>query len=341
MAPRFAAALDRAADSAQPISVLLELTYACSWRCVFCYNARHHDVARLSGEEWIGVLDELRELGTLWVTLTGGDPIAHPEFLRIAQAAREKAFGLRVFTNGALVDGAMARRIADLNPLSVELSIHGATAAVHDRATGREGSFVAMTTAMDLLLRSGARVVLKTPVTVMNEDSVDDIVTFAARQEVELRLDVTLSPRDGDDLSPLGYRATPAGSERVLSRLHAAGELLAVRRVPGGTNCGLGQSTMAIDPEGNVYPCIQWREETLGNVRKQRLGGIWRQSPLREHLTELSRTANDRLVEAGAPLSAFRFCPALAKQETGDPTKASEAHWELARAMVRVLESEP
>lgn len=336
-APRFAAALDRAALSAQPISALLELTYTCSWRCAFCYNARHHDIARLSGDEWIGVLGELRDLGTLWVTLTGGDPLAHPEFLRIAEAARERAFGLRVFTNGALVDGVLARRIAELNPLSVELSIHGASAEVHDRATGSEGSFVEMETAMRLLLQNGARVVLKTAVTSMNENSVDEIVTFAARHGVELRLDVTISPRDGGDLSPLAYRATPPAAERVLARLRDAGELHAARRAPGEVNCGIGQSTLAIDPEGNVYPCIQWRDASLGNVRDLQLGAMWRRSPLREHLVEVSRAVNDDLIEAGTPLSAFRFCPALAKLETGDPAKASEAHIALARAAARVL----
>jgi MoaA/NifB/PqqE/SkfB family radical SAM enzyme len=318
------------------VSVCLELTYACSWRCVFCYNARHHDAARLSGEEWFGVLDELRGLGTLWVALTGGDPVAHPDFLRIAQAARDRAFGLRVFTNGALVDGTMARRIARLKPLSVELSLHGATAKTHDRATRRAGSFVSMRTAMEHLLRSGARVVLKTPVTRINEGSIEDLLGFAERHGAEIRFDPTLSPRDGGDPSPLRFRATPAGTERVLSRLHSVGQLRAVRRVPGGTNCGLGQSTMAIDPEGNVYPCLQWREQALGNVREARLGEIWRRSPVRERVTGISRAANDALLEAGAPLSTFRFCPALAMQETGDPTRASEAHLELARAAARV-----
>jgi len=332
---RFAAALDRAAAAAQPISVHLELTYACRWRCVFCYNARHHDLAGLSGDDWIGTLDELRSLGTLWVTLTGGDPVEHPEFLRIAQAARDRAFGLRIFTNGALVDVSMAGSIARLNPLSVELSIHGATATTHDLATRRAGSFAELTTAVEHLVGSGVRVVLKTPVTRLNEDTIDDIAAFAARHDVELRLDVTLSPRDDGNPSPLGYRTSSSGAERVYARLRAAGELRPLERAPGAPTCGLGQSTMAIDPEGNVYPCIQWRGESLGNVREQALGDLWRRSPVREQVVRISRAANDRLLESGAPLSEFRFCPGLARLETGDPTKASDSHLEQARAAAR------
>ena len=81
-----------AIERAQPLAASLELTYRCNWRCVFCYNPRHHDQRGLSGAEWIGVLDELRALGTLYVSLTGGEPLTHPEFFAIARGVRERAF---------------------------------------------------------------------------------------------------------------------------------------------------------------------------------------------------------------------------------------------------------
>ena len=49
-----------ALERAQPLAASLELTYRCNWRCVFCYNPRHHDRRGLSGAEWLGVLDGLR-----------------------------------------------------------------------------------------------------------------------------------------------------------------------------------------------------------------------------------------------------------------------------------------
>ena len=74
---------ERALRRAQPLSALLELTYACNWRCVFCYNPRHHDKRRLDGDEWRVVIDDLRELGTLNVTLTGGEPLTHPQAFEV------------------------------------------------------------------------------------------------------------------------------------------------------------------------------------------------------------------------------------------------------------------
>src|SRR6266545_3605449 len=131
----------KALAAAQPLTVHLELTYRCNWRCVFCYNPRHFDRAALSADEWIAVLDDLRVLGTLNITFTGGEPMAHPEIFRILRAARERAFVVRLFTNATLIDDAAADELAALNLLAVEISIHGATAEVHDQATARTGSF--------------------------------------------------------------------------------------------------------------------------------------------------------------------------------------------------------
>ena len=52
----------RAMKAAQPLTVHLELTYKCNWRCVFCYNPRHSDIKPLDLAGWMDVLDGLREL---------------------------------------------------------------------------------------------------------------------------------------------------------------------------------------------------------------------------------------------------------------------------------------
>src|SRR4030095_13084208 len=133
----------------------LELTYRCNWRCVFCYNPRHGDLQPLSVADWTDVLDDLRALGTLAVVLTGGEPLAHPEFLAIARAARTRGFAVRLFTNGSLVTDAMADELAALDLVSIEMSLHGATPETHDRTTARPGSFTALLEGVDRLKARG------------------------------------------------------------------------------------------------------------------------------------------------------------------------------------------
>jgi len=314
------ARLKRAAlQRAQPLSASLELTYRCNWRCVFCYNPRRHDRRALSFDEWCGVLDDLRVLGALYVALTGGEPLAHPEFLAIARAARERAFALRILTNGTLVTALLADEIAALRPLAVELSLHGATAQTHDRATATPGSFDAMLRGLDRLLGRGVGVVLKTPLTCLNESEVAGMRRLAGERGVPWRVDPVLTPRDDGDAGPLAYRARADATERIFRELAELGQLPNEERAEGGTNCGLGRTTVAVDPEGDVFPCLQWRRAPLGNVRDTRLREMWAGSAERLRAADVARAANDLLLQAGGALASFPFCPALALQHTGDP----------------------
>lgn len=330
----------RAMWLAQPLSILLELTYSCNWRCVFCYNPRHFDRRRLSAAEWDVVLGDLRALGALTVTLTGGEPLTHPEFLEIAKAVRSRAFALRVFTNGSLIDDRMARELAGLNPLAVEMSLHGACAETHDKTTARPGSFDALLSAVDRLKRHGLRLLLKTPLTRLNETELDGIFELARRLDVPLRVDPTLTPRDDGDSAPLNYRASSAAVARLMRMMYPSGPR-AMERKLGDLNCGLGRVTMAIDPEGNVFPCVQWRQTSLGNVRQTRLRDLWQASPVREEAAEISRRANDKLVELGGAVSQFPYCPALSHLLTGNALVPDEGFISRAITAARLRQATP
>ncbi len=335
-APGWLRLKSRALRLAQPLSAHLELTYRCNWRCVFCYNPRHHDLRGLSGPEWIAVLEDLRALGTLSVALTGGEALTHPDFLEIARAARERHLALRIFTNGALVTEAMADALAALDPMGVELSLHGASAETHDRATGRPGSFAALLLGLTRLQRRGLPLLLKTPLTCMNEHELDAIIRLVDRLDVPHKVDATLTPRDDGDAGPLQYRASPEGVERMYRRLAERGRLPSVERPAGAVNCGLGRITVAVDPEGNVYPCLQWKRTSLGNVRQTPLRELWGLSPAREEAAGVALAANVALMGMGEALARFPFCPALAFQRTGDPLRPDALHTLQAEIVQRI-----
>jgi MoaA/NifB/PqqE/SkfB family radical SAM enzyme len=270
------------------------------------------------------------------VALTGGEPLTHPDFLAVARGVRERAFALRILTNGALVTDALAAEIAALRPLAVELSLHGADAGTHDRATATPGSFDSLLRGLDRLVARGVGVVLKTPLTHLNEAGMDGMRRIAEERGVPWRIDPVLTPRDDGDPGPLAFRASAAAVERTFRELKALGQLPHEERVAGGTNCGLGRTTIAVDPEGNVFPCLQWRRAPLGNVRETALRAMWAGSGERLAAATVAREANDRMVEAGSALASFPFCPALALQRTGNPLLPDESHRAQAEAAERV-----
>src|SRR5437867_1945742 len=57
---------------------------------------------------------------------------------------------------------------------------------------------------------------------------------------------------------------------------------------PGEAACGTGRSALAIDPYGNIYPCVQWRRKA-GNIKELKsLKEMWHTSPV---LIEVRKTA--------------------------------------------------
>src|SRR5262249_5683728 len=118
---------------------------------------------------------------------------------------------------------------------------------------------------------------------------------------------------------------------RLFRRLATVGKLPGVDRANDGVNCGLGRVTLAVDPEGNVYPCLQWRTTSLGNVRETPLRELWRSSPVRAEAAAVAPVAPGRPRAAGGPVSRFPLAPAIAAQRTGGAVVPAADH--VARAL--------
>ncbi|RLE25431.1 MAG: hypothetical protein DRJ65_07780 [Acidobacteria bacterium] len=322
----------RALEERIPLAVHLELTHECSLRCPFCYNHSSENTTPLNLSEWESVLDDLRSIGTLLVTLTGGDPLKHPDFLEIAQAARHRHLAVKIFTNGMLIDRPMADAIASLPPLQVELSIHGAGPEIHDRTTGVDGSYSTLRRAIDLLRERNIEVALRMPLSTINQSEFVRVIEHSRKEAIPLLVDPMITVKDNRDRAPLRFQADGEAVRSLFGLLAETGDVPTTDRRLGDINCGLGSITLAVDPAGWVFPCLQWRHSSMGNIREQGLKTIWEESPVRSEATDVARKANDHLVGLGGSPASYPFCPAEAILREGDPIRPSRQFFELAAA---------
>lgn len=308
-----------------PLIAYLELTHRCRWNCTFCCNRNPRGAEELTVDEWFKVLGDLRRLGCLYLTLTGGDPLMHPAFTDVARQARHLGMAVRVFTNGGLIDEAMADILADLPCLDVQLSIHGATAASHDAVTRVPGSFQHLSSAIDRLAARDVPIVLKSPLTIHNENELSEILALAENRGLPLRVDPCITARDDGGIEPLRWRASDGGVAKFFERLAERDRTPTVERVPGQPVCGVGRNTVAVDPIGEVFPCIQWRHESLGKIRETSLAELWRQSAARRRAAAAASAANRMLLREGGAVSRYPFCPAISARHYGDPLEIDSA----------------
>ena len=325
-------------------SALFELTFACNLRCFYCYNDLGSSGEPLTLDEYNKVLRELAEMQVMNLTLSGGEPLAHRHFFEIGQRARELGFVARIKSNGHALNEEIARRLrAEVDPFIIELSLHGATAETHDRQTRVEGSFERLTGNIEAMVDVGLRVKLNCALTRWNEAEVEDLFAIAEKLGVQVSINSTLTPRDDGDLTPLDIAATDEGVRRLheehLRRSGGGGEAHSeCHETPSVTKiCGAGSSTIAIDPFGEVFPCVQWRR-SIGNVRRSSIHEIWEESPAVHEARRISQAAKEKMDGLGEAARDTMHCMGLAEELTGDPLKTDPGSLRNAELMRSVRE---
>jgi mycofactocin biosynthetic radical S-adenosylmethionine protein MftC len=325
-------------------SVLLELTYRCNLDCFFCYNDLGLAGRPLAREEYFQLFADLAELQVMNLTFSGGEPLAHPDFLVLGARARELGFVVRVKSNGHALRGELLRRLRDeVDPFIVEVSLHGATAATHDRQTRVPGSFERLLANLREMAELGVRVKVNSTLTAWNEGEIEGMFDLVESLGLAFQVDPEVSPKDDGDREPLSISPSRAGMLRLLAvqdararaafaRMQgAAGDAApaattaVARGADDGTlpaavhkHCGAGSSGLCVDPYGNVYPCVQWRRPA-GNLHEQRIGEIWAGSPALAQVRELTVAAKGVVQGYGASGPLLNFCPGNAQAQGGDP----------------------
>ena len=322
-------------------SAMIELTYSCNLNCFFCFNDLELKGRPLSTEQYLQLLRDLAAMQVMNLTLTGGEPLAHPDFFAIGRTARAQGFVVRVKSNGHALRGELAQRLKEeVDPYCVDISLHGACAATHDRQTQVPGSFARLMENLPELGRLGLRLKLNAAMTRWNEDEIEAMLDLADSLGLPLAINPTISPRDDGDQSPLDIAPSLAGRARLFRLLAERGPRVGSPDHASATvanhygnskaaaavdkNCGAGVSGVTIDPYGNVLPCVQWRRP-LGNLHAQSIAAIWSGSAALDEVRRLDTAAN-RMVEALGPRGRLMaFCPGLAEALTGSPLAVYDA----------------
>jgi len=278
-----------------PAEVSIEVTHRCPLECQHCYNnlpmgdskARKEE---LTLEEHIHLLDELVELGCLWLLYTGGEIFARKDFLDIYTEAKKRGFLITLFTNGTMITPKIADHLAQYRPFSIEITLYGATRETYEALTQIPGSFDRCMRGVSLLVERSLPLKLKTVPTSVNVHEVYEMKRFAQDLGVDFKFDPLVNPRTDCSQSPLAVRLTPEQAvalefrdpvrRREYQRLVEA-ELAA--NLPASDkryNCGGGHNGCAIDPNGNMTICVLSHREGY-NIRSGNFRQGWN-GPLKE-----------------------------------------------------------
>lgn len=166
----------------RPLFGQWELTCRCNLRCVMCYTDCFNTPERIRQEltlqEILRIMVELQEAGVFGLTLTGGEPLARPDFAEIYADAVRRGIRVTVFTNGTLITPKIVALWTALPPEMVEISLHGLGESF-DRITAVKGSYERCLNGVQRLLARKIPVTLKTVGMTINRDEILAIKQFA------------------------------------------------------------------------------------------------------------------------------------------------------------------
>jgi uncharacterized Fe-S cluster-containing radical SAM superfamily protein len=133
-----------------PGMIVISPTMRCNLHCAGCYAGRYAK-SEQSVETIDRVLNEAKEMGTHFITGSGGEPFYRDDLFEVFRRHTDVAF--LVFTHGGLIDERMAERIVSVGNVVPAISIEGYREET-DRRRGA-GHFDRIMWAMDMLHDAG------------------------------------------------------------------------------------------------------------------------------------------------------------------------------------------
>ena len=327
-------------------SVMFELTYRCSEKCIHCYNegatrndeevSTRGDREELTFNDYKRIVDELYDQGLMKVCLTGGDPFSKSFAWDLIDYLYNKGVAFDVFTNGqAMVND--VERLANYYPRVVGVSIYSGIAEVHDYITRIKGSWEKSIAVVRQLSALGVPMNLKCCVMRPNVKSYYLVADIAKQYGAVPQFEVCITDSiEGDKCASKYLRMTKEQFEVVLRddniSLYVGKEAPNYGGQPKLMNqnpCGAGDNALCITPEGNVIPCCAFHA-LFGSIKEKSILNIINNSKELSYWRSL--TLND-YEECGHHdyCDYCNLCPGNNFIEHGTPTKASEVKCYIAK----------
>ncbi|MFZ4857821.1 MAG: radical SAM protein [Desulfuromonadaceae bacterium] len=274
-----------------PIYTLLKVTERCNSHCVYCGHGTVKENVDLSTLQLTNVINQLAQVGTTSVNLSGGEPLLRDDLPELVRHAKSRSLFPVLLTNGLLLE----KRQAELRGTGlgmVIVSIDSISAEAYQATRGVP--LAPVLEGIDALLawpdEERPVVSVTSVVTGNNIAELEQLVDYFGSRGIGVKFtpyhhhgrweDDRLSPTDllvyrqtierlqevkRDGRGVLNSHAYLDGFSRFSSR---------ERKLPKGYRCYCGYTTLFIDSKLNVRSCWSQGLPVAGNLHEQLLADI-------------------------------------------------------------------
>lgn len=257
-------------EKRMPFTIMFELTYQCNFKCPHCYLGESQDNKKkeLTTNQIKKILDGLADIGVYRIGFTGGEPLMRKDIFEILDYANKKGFRFGLLTNGYFIDEKIVDKLKKTNVDKVDITFNGIDHETFAKLTGIEDSYEKVFGAINLLLKRKMQVTIKSTITGINKNQIEQIGRFAREKNIRYNIDGEVLPCRGgcnEWVEKLSVDSSVVSNlrKKVYPEMFAPKDAKKrtqskSRRTRGKIfNCGVGLSSFSINPYGEMNLCLE------------------------------------------------------------------------------------
>lgn len=329
-----------------PLQGHLDLTYFCNFNCIHCYcKGKELRDKELTTSQWKRILDEIKDAGCLFLTISGGEPLLRKDFLEIYAYAKRRGFLITLFSNGMGIHQKIINYLVKSPPLAIEITLNGISKMTFESVTQTKDTFEKVTKNIKTLAKRGIKLIIKANCLKQNKEEVvkvkkwaEDLLGKPAKNRYRFKYDPMIFPRLNGEKNGLAYRLS---SNELLNlkrqdvdiwqehqRFIAADSPDLTRQKDFLYQCNAWQENFFIDPYGRLKFCELSDKFSVDLKTTSFAEGFYKTFP--RLLQEKFKTNSACRSCSLRPLCYY--CPARAYLETGNEEGPVEYYCALAKA---------
>ncbi len=297
--------------AASPFLMVWNITKLCNLKCIHCYeNAKVRAPDEMTTEEAISAVDKMADAGVAYIAISGGEPLMHPDFFKIAKRIQEREMAFSIATNATLLTKENAKKLREFGCIYAQVSVDGANAETHNKFRG-VNSFERTMEGIKNLVNEKITVGISSTITKHNLKEVPELIDLSEKLGVQIFMaynfiptgrgkeivDMDISPREREELLEYLVREQKKRKLNILStapqysRVCQKSGLLSMTHfdVFGNTKemvdnvkflaefvggCGAGRLYATLEPNGDIKPCV-FIPIVNGNIKKDDFKKVW------------------------------------------------------------------
>lgn len=280
-----------------PIACVWEITNRCNFHCPHCRAYEENPIECEVTENLI--IEQLIKNKLLSVNISGGEPLLNPRINQIISKLNSKNIDVGISTNGYLYEK-YAISLKKSGVSFVQISLDGPK-NIHDTFRGVIGAFDKAVSSIKLAKNLGHFVQMNTTITRKNIDYIFENIKIAEQLGIDriffrrvvsaglAEKNTQVIPEKNTYINLLNKLIDYKYSSDCKINISIDDPIVAIldnnKYNENSICCSAGITSIGIDSNGNVFPCI-FARQYLGNICDMELSDIWKKSECLKQLRE-------------------------------------------------------